>query len=64
MKIIICGSWKEPERDKYETCQLTSKKISIMSEQHSCNGTSDKRACEGDFPFLYEYKTNNLDFVS
>ena len=63
MKIIICGLWKELERDKINTCRLTSKKISVMSEQYSCNGTSGKRACEGDFPFLYEYKTSNLDFV-
>ena len=61
-RIIICGLWKEPERDRHKACQLASKRSAFMSEQQSCIGTSGNTACKGDFPFLYEYKTN-VDFV-
>ena len=29
MKIIICGLWKELERDKINTCRLTSKRSAL-----------------------------------
>ena len=34
------------------------------SERQYCDGTPGRKACKGDFPFLFEYKVEqDVDFV-
>lgn len=56
MRIIICGLWKEPERDYMNDIISWLLWISEVSRHSECAGTLGTRACEGDFPFLLKYK--------